>query len=262
MLTSFIYSIVVIIVLGFLYKKAITWEHPLKISRAQAVTPVVLGILSLPLSFAIFLFIARIFGNVFGLSIGDGPLLLASFSSALFSAALNEELAKLIFILIAISIFRKRIRNVYEYMLIGGAVGFGFTIVEEYIYSSGIVVLILRTLTITFHMMLGFAMGRHLGLARYNKVTGRGSVWKEYLLAYFVPVAVHTLYDTLAVNKLITSSDKMTSYIGTAMVLTALVLAFMLQLYVFTRLKKNAGTLTALSIRPEEDGNSQEQKNQ
>ena len=130
MLLTFIYSIVVIIVLGFLYKKMIDWEYPLKISKAQAIVPVGLGILSLPLSFAIFFLIAYIGRNVFGVSLGDGPLFLASFNSALFSAALNEELAKLIFALIGILIFRKSINNVYDYILIGGAVGFGFTIVE------------------------------------------------------------------------------------------------------------------------------------
>ncbi len=130
MLLTFIYSIMVIIVLGFLYKKMIDWEYPLKISKAQAIVPVGLGILSLPLSFAIFFLIAYIGRNVFGVSLGDGPLLLASFNSALFSAALNEELAKLIFALIGILIFRKSINNVYDYILIGGAVGFGFTIVE------------------------------------------------------------------------------------------------------------------------------------
>ncbi len=77
----------------------------------------------------------------------------------------------------------------YKSILIGGAVGFGFTIVEEYVYTSGISTLILRVATVTVHMLLGFAMGRHLGLARYNKVTGKGSVWKEYLLAFLVPVA-------------------------------------------------------------------------
>ncbi len=248
MLLAFIYSIIVIIVLGFLYKKMIDWEYPFRISRAQAIIPVVLGILSMPLSFAIFLFIGYIGHSVLGFSIGDGPLLLASFNSALFSAALNEELAKLIFTLIVIIIFRKSIRNVYEYILVGGAVGFGFTIVEEYIYSSEIIGLILCVLTITVHMMLGFAMGRHLGLAKYNKVTGKGSVWKEYFLAYFVPVAVHTIYDTLAVNKLLTSKDEITAFIGIAMTLTALVLTFALQVYVFKRLKKNAGTLTDLLV--------------
>jgi RsiW-degrading membrane proteinase PrsW (M82 family) len=194
------------------------------------------------------LFIGYTAHNVFGFSLDEGPLLLASFNSALFSAALNEELAKLIFILTGIIIFRKNIKNVYEYIIIGGAVGFGFTIVEEYIYGSGIIPLILRTLTITSHMMMGFAMGRHLGLARYNKVTGKGSVWKEYLLAYFVPVAVHTIYDTLAVNKLITAEDELTKVFGIIMVVVAIVLAFALQVYVFKRLRKNAGTLTALSV--------------
>ena len=102
----------------------------------------------------------------------------------------------------------------------------------------------------TVHMMLGFVMGRHLGLARYNKVTGKGSVWKEYLLAFVVPVVVHTIYDTLAVNKLLPSEDEITSGIGTVMALTALVLTFALQVYVFMRLKKNAGTLAALSVLP------------
>jgi RsiW-degrading membrane proteinase PrsW (M82 family) len=185
---------------------------------------------------------------VFGFSIGDGPLLLASFISALLAAALNEELAKLILILVVIGIFRKNLKNVYEYILIGGAVGFGFTIVEEYVYGSGISSMIVRVATVTFHMMLGFAMGRHLGLARYNKVTGKGSVWKEYLLAYFVPVAVHTIYDTLAVNKLITAEDELTQVFGIIMVVVAIVLAFALQVYVFKRLRKNAGTLTALSV--------------
>ena len=248
MLLTFIYSIVVIIILGFLYKKMIDWEYPLKISRAQAILPIGLGILSLPLSFAIFLFIGYICHNVFGFSIGDGPLFLASFISALLAAALNEELAKLILILVVIGIFRKNIRNVYEYILIGGAVGFGFTIVEEYVYSSGISSMIVRVVTVTFHMMLGIAMGRHLGLARYNKVTGKGSVWKEYFLAYFVPVAVHTIYDTLAVNKLITAEDELTRVFGIIMVVVAIVLAFALQVYVFKRLRKNAGTLTALSV--------------
>ena len=251
MLLTFIYSIIVIIVLGFLYKKMIDWEYPLKISKAQAIVPVGLGILSLPLSFAIFFLIAYIGRNVFGVSLGDGPLLLASFNSALFSAALNEELAKLIFTLIGIIIFRKSIKNVYDYILIGGAVGFGFTIVEEYIYTSGVAAIIVRGLTMTFHMMMGFEMGRHLGLARYNKVTGKGSVWKEYLLAYFVPVAIHTIFDTLAVNKLITAEGETTQAIGTIMVLAALLPTMVLQVHVFKKLKKNAGALTELSVLQE-----------
>ena len=248
MLLAFIYSIIVIIVLGFLYKKLIDWEAPLKISRGQAIVPVALGILSLPLSFAFFLCIGFIVHKGLGFTIGEGPLLLGTFTSAMYAAGLNEELAKLIFILIVIFIFRKKIKNVYEYILIGGAVGFGFTIVEEYIYTSGVAAIIVRGLTMTFHMMMGFAMGRHLGLARYNKVTGKGSVWKEYLLAYFVPVAIHTIFDTLAVNKFITAEGETTQAIGTIMVLAALLPTMLLQVYVFKKLKKNAGALTELSV--------------
>jgi hypothetical protein len=55
--------------------------------------------------------------------------------------------------------------------------------------------------------MLGIVMGRHLGLARYNKVTGSGSVIKEYLLAYFVPVFCHAVFDFFAANMLIHAGD-------------------------------------------------------
>ena len=118
----------------------------------------------------------------------------------------------------------------------------------------------------TVHMMLGLVMGRHLGLARYNKVTGRGSVVKEYLLAYFVPVLCHTIFDFFAANMLIHAGDNVetitpeierTTYIGAGMVLIIVIPIFIFQFYIFRRLKKNAANLTALSFM---DTNSADQK--
>ena len=115
-------------------------------------------------------------------------------------------------------------------------------------------------------MMLGLAMGRHLGLARYNKVTGRGSVVKEYLLAYFAPVFCHTVFDFFAANMLIHAGDNVetiteeiqrTTYIGAGMVLIIVVPIFFFQFYIFRRLKKNAANLVALSFIAE---NSTEQE--
>ena len=260
-----IHLIVALIVLGTLYKKMIGWEAPPGISKGQAIVPVLLGLAAVPLSFILFIAIGVSVKNVFGYGVGDGPLLLGSFTAAFLSAGLNEELAKLLMILIVIGIFGKKAGNVYEYMLIGAGVGFGFTLFEEFVYGSGIAALVGRILTVTAHMMLGLAMGRHLGLARYNKVTGRGSVWKERLLAFWVPVAVHTLYDTLAVNKFLHAFDdrdyeNLTAYeekmlmIGSIMVVTGIVLLFALQFFVFRRLKRNAGKLAALSFVPEEAG--------
>ncbi|MCR5791327.1 MAG: hypothetical protein K6G83_15695 [Lachnospiraceae bacterium] len=70
----------------------------------------------------------------------------------------------------------------------------------------------------------------------------------EYPLKISRAQAVHTIYDTLAVNKLITAEDELTQAFGIIMVVVAIVLAFALQVYVFKRLKKNAGTLAALSV--------------
>ena len=202
-MTSIISFVLSLIIVGILYKNMIAWEGDYRISRGQALLPVLLGLLSVPLSFVFFLIIGLTFRAVTGFVPTDGPLLLASFNHALFSAALNEELAKLIITLIVLCIYRKKIRNVYEYMLIAGAVGFGFILIEDFVYSVSLPVLLMRLPGITVHMMLGLAMGRHLGLARYNKVTGSGSVVKEYLLAYFVPVFWHTVVDFFAANMLI-----------------------------------------------------------
>ena len=265
-MASVISFVLCLIIIGILYRNMIAWEGDYRISRGQALLPVILGLLSVPISFVFFLVIGLGFKAVTGSVPTDGPLLLASFNHALFSAALNEELAKLIITLIVLRIFRKKWRNVYEYMLIAGAVGFGFTLIEDFVYSIGLTGLLMRLPNITVHMMLGLAMGRHLGLARYNKVTGSGSVVKEYLLAYFVPVFCHTVFDFFAANMLIHAGDNAetmtaeidrTIYIGAGMVVVMVVPVFIFQIYIFKRLKKNAANLTALSFL---DANSTEQE--
>ena len=256
-MASIISLVLCLIIIGILYKNMIAWEGSYRISRGQALLPVFLGLLSVPLSFAFFLIIGLVFRAVTGFTPSEGPALLASFNHALFSAALNEELAKLIITLIVLCIYRKRWRNVYEYMLIAGGVGFGFTLIEDFVYSAGLTGLLMGLPNMTVHMMLGIAMGRHLGLARYNKVTGSGSVVKEYLLAFFVPVFWHTVFDFFAANTLIHAGDNVetmtpeierTVYIGAAMVLVAVIPVFIFQIYLFRRLKRNAVNLAALSF--------------
>ena len=264
---SIISFVLCLIIIGILYRNMIAWEGDYRISRGQALLPVFLGLLSVPISFIFALIIGLCFRSVTGFAPSEGPALLASFNHALFSAAMSEELAKLLITLIVLCIFRKKLRNVYEYMLIAGAVGFGFTLIEDFVYSAGLSGLVMRLPNITMHVMLGLAMGRHLGLARYNKVTGRGSVVKEYLLAYFVPVFCHTVFDFFAANMLIHAGDNVetiteeiqrTTYIGAGMVLIIVVPIFFFQFYIFRRLKKNAANLVALSFIAE---NSTEQEN-
>lgn len=264
---SIISLVLGLIILGILYKNMIAWEGDIRISRGQALLPVLLGLFSVPLSFVFFLIIGLAFKAVTGFTPTEGPLLLASFNHALFSAALNEELAKLIITLIVLGIYRKKMRNVYEYMLAAGAVGFGFSLIEDFVYSAGLPGLLMRLPNITVHMMLGLAMGRHLGLARYNKVTGKGSVVKEYLLAYFVPVFWHTFDDFFAANQLIhvgddvetmTAEMERTTNIGAGMVVAIAIPIFVFQIYLFRRLKRNATNLAALSF---EAANSTEKEN-
>ena len=264
---SIISFVLCLIIIGILYKNMIAWEGDYRISRGQALLPVFLGILSVPISFIFALLIGFCFRSVTGFAPSEGPALLASFNHALFSAAMSEELAKLLITLIVLCIFRKKMRNVYEYMLIAGAVGFGFTLIEDFVYSAGLSGLVMRLPNITAHVMLGLAMGRHLGLARYNKVTGRGSVVKEYLLAYFVPVFCHTVFDFFAANTLIHAGDnaetmtaeiERTVYIGAGMVLVMVIPIFIFQIYLFRRLKRNAANLAALSFL---DADSTEQEN-
>ena len=266
-MVSIISFVICLIIIGILYKNMIAWEGVYRISRGQALLPVLLGLLSVPISFVFFIMIGLGFRAVTGFTPTEGPALLASFNHALFSAALNEELAKLIITLVVLCIFRKKLKNVYEYMLIAGAVGFGFTLIEDFVYSTDLAGLCMRLPNITVHMMLGLAMGRHLGLARYNKITGRGSVVKEYLLAYFVPVFCHTVFDFFAANTLIHAGDnaetmtaeiERTVYIGAGMVLVMVIPIFIFQIYLFRRLKRNAANLAALSFL---DTNSTEQEN-
>ncbi len=236
---GFIQAIVCLIVLGIIYKKMIDKEGPSRISKAQAITPVILGIVSLPISFIFFIFIGITIKKITGYSLGDGPLLLGSFIKAFFGAGLNEEIAKMIMLLISVRIFKKKIRNVYGYILIGAGVGFGFTLLEEFTYGSSIITLLVRLIGIAGHMVFGMIMGEFIGLARYNKEVGNGKSRNEYVLALLVPLGIHTLYDTLVLNQFLNSTNDEMITIGICISFAGVVLMVALQIYVFMRFKKN-----------------------
>ncbi len=104
------------IICGILYFRMIKREVPEKIGRAQAITPVMLGIAALALSFAFFLGLAFMLMKA-GVSTKEMAPLPGSVSGAFLLAGLPEELAKLLIILLALRIFRSTIRNVYEVIL-------------------------------------------------------------------------------------------------------------------------------------------------
>lgn len=54
-MVSIISLVLSLIILGILYKNMIAWEGVYRISKGQAILPVLLGLLSVPISFVFFL---------------------------------------------------------------------------------------------------------------------------------------------------------------------------------------------------------------
>ena len=113
------------IICGILYSRMIRREVPELIGKSQAITPVVFGIASLVLSFLFFLGLAYTTMKA-GINTKEMAPLPGSVLGAFILAGFPEELAKLLFILLALRVFRSKIRNAYEVILIGAGVGLGF----------------------------------------------------------------------------------------------------------------------------------------
>ena len=235
---AIIQTVLSIVILGILYKKARGREKPAPIPKKQAIVPVILGVISLPLSFMMVLANGLI-TQVLGIDTSKFPLAAHSVYLAFFGAGLPEEVAKLMMILLCLLIFRSKIKNVYEYILVGAAVGFGFTLFEEFLYGGGNASAIGRLFTIAAHMVFGVLMAKHLGLAKYYKINGQGSPVKERVFAILIPVAIHTFYDMgTSQNKLLASDDE-DAVIGLILAAVAVIVMFALQIIVLVRFKKN-----------------------
>ena len=235
-----VYFIVALVVLGILYSRMIRREEPSAIGKAQAVVPVVFGVLSMLPSVALAILGSFVLKKA-GYEAERLPLLIRSFNSAFIAAGLPEETVKLLMMLLALRVFRSKVRNVYEYILIGAAVGFGFTLLEEFFYGSGSVLTgIIRFLLIGMHMVLGIIMAKHLGLARYVRITGRGSAAKEYFLAFVIPLLLHTAHDTFTVsNRFLDAGDDTMQMIGLVLSFATLIVMFAVQLKVLLRLRRD-----------------------
>ena len=232
---------------GFLYVRMIRREVPEQIGRAQAIAPVGLGVASLFLSFLFFLGFAYAFMKV-GAKPKEMAPLPGSALEAFLLAGLPEELAKLLMILLALQVFRSKIRNVYEIILVGAGVGLGFTLFEEFAYG-GDGANLLRLFVLPAHMVFGILMARHLALARYDKLMHQGSLTKEILLAIAIPILIHTLYDaTNASNIFLDSGDEDQEFIGILIGIIGVIVMFVFQILVIVRLKKNTGKYCAMRL--------------
>ena len=236
-------------VCGILYVRMIRREVPEQIGRAQAITPVGLGIASLVLSFLFFLGFGYALMKV-GVIPKEMAPLPGSVLAAFLLAGLPEELAKLLMILLTLRIFRSEIRNVYEVILVGAGVGLGFTLFEEFVYG-GDGVNPLRLFILGAHMVFGILMAKHLAFARYDKMMHQISPVKEITLAIVIPMLVHTLYDaTNASNRFLNSGDEDQEFIGIIIGIIGVVIMFVLQVLVLVRFKKNTEKYCAMSFFP------------
>ena len=251
---GFIAMLISLVVLTFLYRRMIARGVPSPIGRKQAVVPVLLGVLSTPLSLIFTLVGMGSLITAVGYNPADYPLWTQSVLSAFLAAGLTEELAKFLMIAAAFRLFRNTVRNVYEYMLIGAAVGFGFTLPEEAIYGASIADCLMRLAFIAGHMIFGLIMTYYLGMAKHREFTNQGSPTREYILALLLPILIHTLYDTCtANNKFLYQEDENLQMIGVCLGLAGLLAAIAIQIAVLLKYRKNAEKLCSLRLLPHGD---------
>lgn len=245
--------VVAIVVLGILYKRMIDREVPEKIGTLQALVPVGLGVASLVLSF--FLMIGSGLLLTFCGYVRDAhPVWVQSLVAAFIVAGLPEEIAKFLMIAITILLFRKSIRNVYEYVLIGAGVGAGFTVFEEFLYGSGLAVIIFRLFLIALHMIFGMIMGYYLGKARFQKMSGKGSVFVNYVLAFIIPMALHTAHDACTgMNMYLQSDNDALEDIGIIIGIVGTIIFFVLQFTILKQFWKNAEKYSMMTLIRQEN---------
>ena len=195
---SILSTVITVLFLGFLYWRMVKREIPQPVGWLQALLPVAIGLLSHPLTIPFSMRLLK------GMAANPNAVKLSemnfiqSLERSLILAGGLEEIAKLILIIVILLIFRKKVKNVYEYILIGACVGIGFSLIEEFTYGADDATIIstaARMISVPAHMTFNMIMGEFLGRAKVSRISGKGSVVFNYVLALLIPVVVHTVYD-------------------------------------------------------------------
>jgi RsiW-degrading membrane proteinase PrsW (M82 family) len=231
------------IILVAIYKKMLTWGNAGGLSKKQKYAPIGLGILSVIISFLFVAGIALFSVKVLGFHLDEiENQSLRAAVKAFTMAGLTEEIAKLLMIILSIKLFSPK--RVYEYTLIGAAVGIGFTIHEELLYGGSIAGL-LRFITVAMHMVLGIIMGQNLGIGKYNIANGL-SHKAAYLKAVLIPMIIHTLFDACTIFNPVANmaaeleADDFLALVWLSIGILAIISAAIYQFVVLKKTKKEA----------------------
>ena len=240
------------IILVTIYKKMLKWGNTDDLSKKQKYAPIGLGILSVIISFLFVVGIALFSVNVLGFRLDEiENQSLRAAATAFTMAGLTEEIAKLLMIILSIKLFSPK--RIYEYTLIGAAVGIGFTIHEELLYGGSIAGL-LRFVTVAMHMVLGIIMGKNLGIGKYNIANGL-SHKAAYLKAVLIPMIIHTLFDTCTIfNPVVNMSEELENNDFIAIVwlsigILAIIAAAIYQFVVLKKTKKEAEKQSSMYLQ-------------
>ncbi|MBR5737838.1 MAG: PrsW family intramembrane metalloprotease [Verrucomicrobia bacterium] len=249
---TYLASIGTIIILGVLYWRMVKREIPQPVGWPQALLPIAIGMLSYPLTVPFSMgYLKALANNPNSLKLSEMNFIQALGRDLILAGGL-EEIAKLVIIIVILLIFRKKVKNVYEYILIGACVGIGFALIEEFTYGAAddanIVSTIGRLISVPAHMTFNMVMAEFLGRARLSKLTGKGSAILNYVLALLVPLLIHTLYDvSTAFNPSLMRGEVK----GVIIALIGYVCLLVFELVVLLRCKKKTAELCGLSTLAE-----------
>ena len=249
---TYLASIGTIIILGVLYWRMVKREIPRPVGWLQALLPIAIGMLSYPLTVPFSMgYLKALANNPNSQKLSEMNFIQALGRDLILAGGL-EEIAKLGIIVVILLVFRKKVKNVYEYILIGACVGIGFALIEEFSYGSAddanIVSTIGRLISVPAHMTFNMVMAEFLGRARLSKLTGKGSAILNYVLALLVPLLIHTLYDvSTAFNPSLMRGEEK----GVIIALIGYVCLLVYELVVLLRCKKKTAELCGLSTLAE-----------
>ena len=250
---TYLASIGTIVILGFLYWRMVKREIPRPVGWLQALLPIAIGMLSHPLTIPFSMGIMKALAkNPNSIKLSEMNYIQALGRDLILAGGL-EEIVKLVIIVVILLIFRKKVKNVYEYVLIGACVGIGFALIEEFSYGAAddadIVSTVGRLISVPAHMTFNMVMAEFLGRARFSKLTGKGSAILNYVLALLVPLVIHTLYDvSTAFNPSLMRGEGK----GIIIALIGYVCLLVYELVVLLRCRKKTAELCGMSTLAEE----------